>query len=609
VLFRSAPEMDQRRIRNFCIIAHIDHGKSTLADRLLLRTGTITEREFDHDQLLDVMDLERERGITIKAKAVSLHQVHDGEEYLLNLIDTPGHVDFAYEVARSLVACQGALLLVDASQGVEAQTIANANLALEAGLTIVPVLNKIDLTNARPDEVIEEMGNTLGILPEEVIRASAKAGIGTDEILRAVVERIPPPPGDRAGRLRSLIFDSVYDDFRGVIVYVRVVDGILRPGAMITMMGTQRSYQIEEVGRFTPKMSPLPELQAGEVGYLIAGIKTIQDVRIGDTVTEKKAPAAEALPGYREPLPMVFCGLYPSQNTEFEFLRTALEKLRLNDSSFSFVPETSGALGFGFRCGFLGLLHMEIVQERLERESGVEIVQTAPNTTYEIVLRGGQVIRIESPVDLPDMGQIEELREPIVHARIVLPSAYIGAIMKIAEERRATYLKTDYLSPTRVLIQYEIPLAEIITDFHDKLKSVTRGYGTLDYEVIGYRAADLVKMEILVAGKPVDALSIICHRENAEVRGRKLIRRLRKEIPRHLFEIPLQAAIGAKVIARETISALRKNVIAKCYGGDITRKRKLLERQKEGKRRMKNVGSVEIPQEAFLSVLRLEDDE
>jgi GTP-binding protein LepA len=601
--------VDQAHIRNFCIIAHIDHGKSTLADRLLLRTGTITAREFSHDQVLDDMDLERERGITIKAKAVSMHQVHAGQEYLLNLIDTPGHVDFSYEVARSLVACQGALLVVDAAQGVEAQTIANANLALEAGLTIVPVLNKIDLSNARPDEVIEEMGNTLGIIPGEVIRASAKAGIGTDEILAAVVERIPPPPGDPTGRLRALVFDSVYDDFRGVIVYVRVVDGVLRPGAEIVMMGTTRSYEIEEVGRFTPKMAPLPVLQTGEVGYLIANIKTIRDVKIGDTVTERKSPAAEVLPGYREPLPMVFCGLYPSQNTEFEFLRTALEKLRLNDSSFSFVPETSGALGFGFRCGFLGLLHMEVVQERLERESGVEIVQTAPNTTYEIVLRGGAVIRIESPVQFPDAGRIEELREPIVHAQIVLPAAYIGAIMKLAEERRAKYMKTDYLSPTRVLIQYEIPLAEIITDFHDKLKSITRGYGTLDYEVIGYRPADLVKLEILVAGKPVDALSVICHRETAEIRGRKLIKRLRKEIPRHLFEIPLQAAIGAKVIARETISPLRKNVIAKCYGGDITRKRKLLERQKEGKKRMKNVGSVEIPQEAFLSVLRLEDED
>jgi GTP-binding protein LepA len=600
--------VDQAHIRNFCIIAHIDHGKSTLADRLLLKTGTIAPREFEHDQMLDDMDLERERGITIKAKAVSLHHTHRGEEYLLNLIDTPGHVDFSYEVARSLAACQGALLVVDAAQGVEAQTIANSTLALEAGLTLVPVLNKIDLQNARPDEVIEEMGNTLGIIPQEVLWASAKTGSGVEEILEAIVERVPPPPGDPGGRLRALIFDSVYDDYRGVIVYVRVVDGALRPGTAITMLGTGRSYTIEEVGRFVPKMSKLKELRTGEVGYLTASIKTIHDVKIGDTVTEKSSPATEALPGYREPLPMVFCGLYPTQNTDFEVLRTALEKLRLNDSSFTYQPETSGALGFGFRCGFLGLLHMEVVQERLERESGVEIVQTAPNTTYEVVLKGGETIRIESPAQLPELNKIEELREPVVRATVLVPAQYIGGIMSLAEERRAKYLKTDYVSASRVAIHYEIPLAEMITDFHDRLKSLTRGYGTLDYELLGYQAAELVKLEILVGGKPVDALSVICHRQSSEVRGRKLIRRLRKEIPKHLFEIPLQAAIGGKIIARETISALRKNVTAKCYGGDITRKRKLLERQKEGKRRMKNVGNVEIPQEAFLSVLRLEDE-
>ncbi len=600
--------MDQSHIRNFCIIAHIDHGKSTLADRLLLRTGTISAREFDHDQVLDDMDLERERGITIKAKAVSLHHVQNGEECLLNLIDTPGHVDFSYEVARSLAACEGALLVVDAAQGVEAQTIANANLALEGGLVLIPILNKIDLSNARPEEVIEEMGNTLGILPGEVIRASAKTGLGVDAILGAIVERIPAPAGDPTGKLRALVFDSVYDDYRGVIVYVRVADGSLRPGTAILTMGNGRTYTVEEVGRFTPKMVKQDELTTGEVGYFTASIKTIQDIKIGDTVTERTGGAIVALPGYREPLPMVFCGLYPTQSTDFELLRTALDKLRLNDSSFTFVPESSGALGFGFRAGFLGLLHMEVVQERLERESGVEIVQTAPNTTYEVFLLNGETVKIESPSELPEPHRIAELREPVVLAKVLVPTTCIGAIMSLAEDRRARYLKTDFVSANRVMLEYEIPLAEMITDFHDKLKSLTRGYGTLDYELLGYVAANLVKMDILVAGKPVDALSVICHRDTADLRGRKLIRRLRKEIPRHLFEIPLQAAIGGKILARETISAMRKNVTAKCYGGDITRKRKLLERQKEGKRRMKNVGNVEIPQEAFLSVLRLEDE-
>jgi len=600
--------VDQSHIRNFCIIAHIDHGKSTLADRLLLRTGTISAREFDHDQVLDDMDLERERGITIKAKAVSLHHVQNGEECLLNLIDTPGHVDFSYEVARSLAACEGALLVVDAAQGVEAQTIANANLALEGGLVLIPILNKIDLSNARPEEVIEEMGNTLGILPGEVIRASAKTGLGVDAILGAIVERIPAPAGDPTGKLRALVFDSVYDDYRGVIVYVRVADGSLRPGTAILTMGNGRTYTVEEVGRFTPKMVKQDELTTGEVGYFTASIKTIQDIKIGDTVTERTGGAIVALPGYREPLPMVFCGLYPTQSTDFELLRTALDKLRLNDSSFTFVPESSGALGFGFRAGFLGLLHMEVVQERLERESGVEIVQTAPNTTYEVFLLNGETVKIESPSELPEPHRIAELREPVVLAKVLVPTTCIGAIMSLAEDRRARYLKTDFVSANRVMLEYEIPLAEMITDFHDKLKSLTRGYGTLDYELLGYVAANLVKMDILVAGKPVDALSVICHRDTADLRGRKLIRRLRKEIPRHLFEIPLQAAIGGKILARETISAMRKNVTAKCYGGDITRKRKLLERQKEGKRRMKNVGNVEIPQEAFLSVLRLEDE-
>jgi GTP-binding protein LepA len=603
----------QQRIRNFCIIAHIDHGKSTLADRLLLYTGTISAREFQ-DQLLDDMDLERERGITIKAKAVSLRYRRGGEEYLLNLVDTPGHVDFSYEVCRSLAACEGALLLVDAGQGVQAQTIANAYQAIDADLTIIPVLNKVDLATARVEEVAEEMENSLGIRPEETLRVSAKTGQGVPELLEAIADRIPPPEGDPAGPLRALIFDAVYDEFRGVICYVRLKDGLLEPGMQVLMMGTQRHYEVEEVGCFTPKMKKLDALCAGEVGYLIAGIKELRDVKIGDTVTERTRPAAAALPGYKEPLPMVYCGLYPTQNTDFERLREALEKLRLNDSSFTYTPESTGTLGFGFRCGFLGLLHMDVVQERLERESGVEIVQTAPNVTYEVELsedaaRGGErLLRIESPTQLPEPGKIESIREPYVKATLMLPSEYIGNVMTLMEERRATYVRTEYISPTRVILTYEMPLAEIITDFYDKMKSLTRGYGTLDYEFLGYRAENLVKLGILVSGLPVDALSVICHRDVAERRGRRLLRKLKEEIPRHLFEVPLQAAIGGKIIARETIKAFRKNVTAKCYGGDITRKRKLLERQKEGKKRMKSVGNVEIPQEAFLAVLKLEDE-
>jgi GTP-binding protein LepA len=599
--------MPQENIRNFCIIAHIDHGKSTLADRILLKTGAVSLRDFQ-DQVLDDMDLERERGITIKAKAVSLRYKRADGEYLLNLIDTPGHVDFSYEVSRSLAACQGALLLVDASQGVEAQTIANAHLAVNGNLTIVPLLNKIDMAAARPDEVIEEMVNSLGIDPETVHRVSAKTGEGVEELLDIIVDRIPSPPGNSQAPLRALIFDAVYDEYRGVIVYVRIVDGSLRPGMQVLMMGTNRSYYVEEVGIFTPKMQKLPELRAGEVGYLTATIKTLGDIQIGDTVTERTRPTTEKLPGYKEPLPMVFCGLYPTNNTDFERLRQALDKLRLNDSSFTYVPESSGALGFGFRCGFLGLLHMEVVQERLERESGVDIVQTAPNVIFEVLTTAGDVVRIESPTQLPDLGVVEEIREPIVRATIMLPAEYIGNIMKLLEERRANYVRTEYLSQSRVTLLYDMPLAELISDFHDKLKSLTRGYGTLDYDLRGYVPEDLVKVAVLVNGAPLDALSFICHRDVAEQRGRRLLKKLKEEIPRHLFEVPLQAAVGGKVVARESIKALRKNVTAKCYGGDITRKRKLLERQKEGKKRMKSVGSVEIPQEAFLAVLRLDDE-
>ena len=599
--------MEQKNIRNFCIIAHIDHGKSTLADRFLLHTGTVSQREFQ-DQLLDDMDLERERGITIKAKAVSLRYRREDGEYLLNLIDTPGHVDFSYEVSRSLAACEGALLLVDASQGVEAQTIANAHLALEANLSIVPGLNKVDLSVARPDDVIEEMVNSLGIDPDEVYRVSAKTGQGVPELLDGIVERIPPPSNQSDAPLRALIFDGAYDEYRGVIVYVRIVDGTLRPRQQVLMMGKGQDYEVEEVGIFSPKMKKLGQLRAGEVGYITASIKTLGDVQIGDTITDRLKPAHEKLLGYKEPLPMVYCGLYPTNNSDFERLRQALEKLRLNDSSFTYVPESGGALGFGFRCGFLGLLHMDVVQERLERESGIAIVQTAPNVSFEVVQRGAAVIRIESPTELPDPSLIEEIREPVVRATIMIPSEFIGNIMTLMEERRGRYKRTEYLSQSRVILTYDMPLAELISDFYDKLKSLTRGYGTLDYELLGYEAETLVKVHLLVNGSPVDALSFICHRDVAEQRGRKLLRKLKSEIPRHLFEVPLQAAIGGKVIARESIKALRKNVTAKCYGGDITRKRKLLERQKEGKKRMKSVGNVEIPQGAFMAVLRLEDE-
>jgi GTP-binding protein LepA len=591
------------RIRNFCIIAHIDHGKSTLADRILEITGAVEKREM-RDQLLDAMDLERERGITIKAKSVSMDHRIGGQTWRLNLIDTPGHVDFAYEVSRSLAACEGALLLVDAAQGVEAQTVANAFLAIEANLEIIPVLNKVDLGNARPDEVIQEMHTVLGIDPDDVLRVSGKSGLGVTELLQAVVERVPAPDGDAARPLQALIFDSVFNDYRGVVVHVRVRNGTLKKGDRIVMMGERTQHQVDEVGRFLPEMEACDALGPGEVGYVIANIKSIRDVTIGDTITQfGSEDQVQALPGYRQPKPMVFCGLYPSQNSDYEALRQALDKLRLNDSSFTFVPDTSDALGFGFRCGFLGLLHMEIVKERLERESGLSLVQTAPNVSHEVLTADGKVTVVESPRDLPDPSTIQELREPIVRISMVIPAENIGALMKICTERRGRFVKTEYLSTTRVILVYDLPLSEVIFDFYDKLKSATRGYGTMDYDVQGFFPAELVRLRILVGGGEVDALSAIVHREKAESFGRALLRKLRKEIPRHLFEVSLQAAIGGKIIARESIAPLRKNVTSKCYGGDITRKRKLLEKQKEGKRRMKLVGQVEIPEKAFLAVL------
>ncbi len=598
---------DPKFIRNFSIIAHIDHGKSTLADQLLLQSGAITPREF-REQLLDDMDLERERGITIKARAVAINYTLEGQVYELNLIDTPGHVDFHYEVSRSLAACEGAILLVDATQGVQAQTVANAYLAVNNDLTIVPVLNKIDMQAARPEAVKEEILISLGIDPGDVLAVSAKTGQGVPEVFRAIIDRIPPPAGNPQAPLRALIFDSKFDDYQGVITYVRVVDGSLKVGQKIRLMAGGTDYEVTGLGRFRPREVPCEELGVGQVGYVIANIKRLSDVRIGETITQVPGPAQVALPGYQEPVPVVFCGLFPATHTQFDDLRTALQKLALNDSSFTFEPETSDALGFGFRCGFLGMLHMEIVQQRLERESNLALVQTAPNVTYEILLRTGETLHISNPTRIPDAGAIEEFREPIARVNFILPAECIGAIMQLCEDRRGLFIKTEYLSPSRAILTYELPLAEMIYDLYDKLKSATRGYGTMDYEVVGYRAGDLSRLDILVAGQRVDALSTVVHRAHAERRGRRLVRKLKGEIERHQFEVAIQAAIGSRVIARETISALRKNVTAKCYGGDITRKRKLLEKQKEGKKRMKQVGSVEISQDAFLSVLDDSDD-
>jgi GTP-binding protein LepA len=594
--------IDRSRIRNFSIIAHIDHGKSTLADRLLLRTGAVAAREFKA-QMLDDMDLEREMGITIKANRATVEHTLDGQRYMLNLIDTPGHVDFHYEVSRALAACEGVLLLVDAAQGVQAQTVANAYLAVEAGLEIIPVVNKIDLPAARPEDVALELEHVLGLPADEAVFTSAKTGAGVDDLLAAIIHRVPPPTGDVDAPLRALIYDAKPDPHRGVICHIRVKDGVVRAGDRIDLMGVGRSYQVTAVGKFHPRPRVCESLAAGEVGYLFAGIKTLHDVNIGDTITRSAARAAKALPGYHPPQQVVFCDFYPGPDTESSRLREAMEALWLNDSSFTFQPVHSDALGFGFRCGFLGLLHMKIVQERLERESDINVVQTAPTVEFEVLQTDGAVVRVDSPSELPDRTKIEEIREPMIRCNLVVPAECVGAIMKLSQERRGSYKTTDYLSQTRVMLTYELPLAETIYDFYDRLKSMTRGYGTLDYELIGFRAADLVKLDVLVNGVRVDALSVIVHRDKAEFRGRRLIRRLKEEIARHLFEIPLQAAIANKVIARESIKPLRKNVTAKCYGGDVTRKRKLLEKQKEGKKRMKQVGQVSIPQEAFMAVL------
>ena len=596
-------------IRNFSIIAHIDHGKSTLADRLLQLTEAVSEREA-RDQLLDTMDLERERGITIKASAVTVHHTYQGEDYQLNFIDTPGHVDFAYEVSRALIACEGALLVVDATQGVEAQTVANAYLAINNDLELIPVVNKIDLPTARPEEIAMEIEQVLGLPAEECIYCSAKTGEGIPELLDHICRKLPPPRKPVTDKTRALIFDSHYDDYRGVIVYVRIFDGSLRVGDKIRMMGTGRTFNVNELGRYTPAQEKVKELGHAEVGYMVCAIKTLDDVRVGDTITLDTNPAAEALPGYEEPKQMVFCEFFPATATEtsgkkgeYEALRDAIEKLHLNDASFTYEPTHSDALGFGFRCGFLGLLHMEIVQERLEREGGVEIVQTAPTVSYEIELRDGTMVEIHNPADLPDLSKVVSIREPIVKLEIICPTDNIGDLMKLCDGRRGAFKSQQFISQTRQILDYELPLAEIIYDFYDKLKSITRGYGTMDYEIIGYRADRLAKVNILVNDQPVEALSLICHRQNAEKRSRAILQKLRKQIAKHQFEIALQASIGGKIIARETIKSLRKNVTAKCYGGDVTRKRKLLEKQKKGKKRMKTVGSVSIPQEAFLAVL------
>ncbi|MGE5190937.1 MAG: translation elongation factor 4 [Deltaproteobacteria bacterium] len=598
--------MDPRFIRNFSIVAHIDHGKSTLADQLLLKTGTITQREF-REQILDDLDVERERGITVKARAVAIHYNYRGQDYELNLVDTPGHVDFHYEVSRSLAACEGALLLVDAFQGVQAQTVANAYAAIDSDLVIIPCLNKIDLPVGRTEEVLEEMHAVLGINRGDVLMVSGKSGIGIDEVFEALIERIPPPSGNADAPLKALVFDSKYDNYRGVVTYVRVREGRIAAGMKFKFMSTGTTHEVLEVGQFRPDMKKCDELGPGQVGYIVAGIKDLSAVHVGDTVTLASRPAEQALPGYKAPQQMVFCGMYPIEATDFEKLREELQKMSLNDASFSFIPETSDALGFGFRCGFLGMLHMEIIQQRLEKEAAIDLIQTAPNVTYELLMNDGSVLRVDNPQDVP-AGNIKEFREPVVRVNFIVPADSIGAIMQLCEDRRGTYKTTEYLGPTRAQLAYELPLAEVIYDMHDRLKSITRGYGTMDYEVIGFRPADLVKVDILVKGERVDALATIMHRDQAERRGRGLCKRLKEEISKHQFEIPIQAAIGTRIIARETIAALRKNVTAKCYGGDITRKRKLWAKQREGKKRLKQFGQVEIPQKAFLSVLEVGDE-
>jgi GTP-binding protein LepA len=593
------------RLRNFSIIAHIDHGKSTLADRLLELTHAIDPRQMT-SQVLDSMDLEREKGITIKARAVRLeYTARDGQRYGLNLIDTPGHVDFSYEVSRSLQACEGAILVVDAAQGIEAQTLANVHLAVREGLTIVPVLNKIDLPSAQPDVVMDELETALAIPREEVLLVSAKEGTGVPEVLEAIVERVPAPKGDPAAPLQALVFDSHYDPYKGVVVYVRLENGTLHDHDRVRLMASGAEAELLELGVFRPQLAPVEELRAGEVGYVATGLKNVREAQVGDTLTSVAAPARDPLPGYQEAKSLVFAGIYPVSGEDYPLLRDAIEKLHLNDASFTFEPESSIALGFGFRCGFLGLLHMEIVQERLEREFSLDLIASAPSVEYEVLLVNDRgTVHVDNPSKLPPIQDIEEIREPWVRLSVVSPATYIGALMELSTNRRGTFVDLEYLDPTRVLMRFELPLAELIVDYYDQLKTRTAGYASMDYEEIGYRPANLVRLDVMVSGEPVDALSVIVHRENAQSLGRELVARLRELIPRQMFEVPIQASIGSNVIARETVRAMRKNVLAKCYGGDITRKRKLLEKQREGKRRMKRVGSVEIPQEAFLAMLR-----
>ena len=599
--------MDPQYIRNFCIIAHIDHGKSTLSDRLLERTGTVSPREMSN-QVLDQMDLEREKGITIKAKAVRmLYHARDGQDYELNLIDTPGHVDFTYEVSRALNACEGAILVVDASQGIEAQTLANLYMAIDHNLSIIAVVNKIDLPSAQPDLVAQDIDNLFGISRDEIIRASAKEGIGTDEILEAIIARIPPPKGSAERPLRALIFDSHYDSYKGVVAYVRVVDGRLRADQALHMMAKGTSLEALEVGVFRPKMVPITELVAGDVGYVATGLKTVRECSVGDTITSVDAPAVEALPGYKPAKPMVFAGFYPVFNEDYTLLRDALEKLNLNDAALSFVPETSQALNFGFRCGFLGLLHMEIVQERLEREYGLEMIATAPSVGYQVRTRDGVMTEVRNPADLPEPDRIEEISEPWMRISVFTPTEFIGPVMELATGRRGEFSRMEYLDERRVLLNYVIPLSEIIVEFYDRLKASTRGYASLDYELAEYRPGNLVRLDVLVNGEPVDALSIIVHSEQAYLRGQALVSKLKRVIPRQLFDVAIQAAVGSRVISRANVKALRKDVLSKCYGGDVTRKRKLLEKQREGKRRLKRLGNVEIPQEAFMSILQLDE--
>ena len=599
--------MEQKHIRNFSIIAHIDHGKSTIADRLIEYTGTLSEREMEA-QVLDSMDLERERGITIKAQTVRLdYRGEDGELYELNLIDTPGHVDFNYEVSRSLAACEGALLVVDAAQGVEAQTLANVYLALEHDLEIVPVINKIDLPSAEPERVKEEIEDSIGLDTSTAVLASAKTGIGIKEILDAVVAYIPPPEGDADAPLRALIFDSYFDAYKGVIAHVRVKEGVIKKGMKLKLMATGKTFEVTDVGCFRPRPVDTGELRTGEVGFIAGALKDVRDVRVGDTVTGAERPAAEALPGYRGVTPMVFCGLYPEDSKDYDNLREALEKLQLNDAALVFEPETSIALGFGFRCGFLGLLHMDVIQERLEREYNLGLIMTAPSVVYHVYRTDGTMREVSNPADLPPATEIEHIEEPCVKATVIVPKDYVGAVMEISQEKRGVFQTMDYLDATRVTVIYHIPLNEILYDYFDRLKSATRGYASLDYELIDYQISNLVKLDILLNGDPVDALSTIVHRDRAAARGRQLATKLKEIIPQQMFEIPIQAAIGSKIIARENVRARRKDVLAKCYGGDITRKRKLLEKQKEGKKRMKAVGSVELPQEAFMAVLKIDD--